>query len=54
MTKDVDLYLGAVESVESPSDVGRLTAAIWRRFAETDPAADFTRIYPFTTRRDPS
>jgi 3-hydroxyisobutyrate dehydrogenase-like beta-hydroxyacid dehydrogenase len=49
MAKDVDLYLGAVESLHSPSSLGRLTADIWRRFAEADAGADFTSIYPFTT-----
>jgi 3-hydroxyisobutyrate dehydrogenase len=48
MAKDVDLYLGAVESLRSPSSLGRLTAEIWHRFADTDTGADFTRIYPFT------
>jgi 3-hydroxyisobutyrate dehydrogenase-like beta-hydroxyacid dehydrogenase len=48
MAKDVDLYLGAVESLGSPSSLGRVTAETWRRFADADRAADFTRIYPFT------
>jgi 3-hydroxyisobutyrate dehydrogenase-like beta-hydroxyacid dehydrogenase len=48
MAKDVDLYLRAAESLHSPATMGRLTAEIWRRFADADAAADFTRIYPFT------
>jgi 3-hydroxyisobutyrate dehydrogenase len=48
MAKDLDLYLRAVETLRSPSSLGRLTDDIWRRFAEVDPGADFTRIYPFT------
>ncbi len=49
MAKDLDLYLRAVESEQSPSEIGRVTTAIWRRFAEAEAGADFTRIYPFTT-----
>jgi 3-hydroxyisobutyrate dehydrogenase len=48
MAKDIDLYLGAVESLRSPSVLGHLTAEIWRGFADADAGADFTRIYPFT------
>ncbi len=47
MAKDVGLYLRAVEAEGGPSVLGRVTADVWERFATADPAADFTRIYPF-------
>ena len=47
MSKDVQLYLGAVEAQGSPSVLGRVTASVWERFAAAEPGADFTRIYPF-------
>jgi 3-hydroxyisobutyrate dehydrogenase len=47
MTKDVVLYLRAVEGHGSPSAIGAVTASVWERFAEAAPGADFTRIYPF-------
>jgi 3-hydroxyisobutyrate dehydrogenase len=47
MAKDLRLYAGAVEAVDAPSTVGELTAALWQRFAEEQPDADFTRIYPY-------
>lgn len=50
MAKDLKLYLGAVEAQGSPSELGGVTAAVWERFAATEPGADFTRIYPFVER----
>ncbi len=47
MSKDLKLYLGAVEELGAPSVLGRTTEAVWERFAESEPGADFTRIYPF-------
>lgn len=47
MAKDLKLYLGAVEEQGAPSVLGRTTEAVWERFAESEPGADFTRIYPF-------
>ena len=47
MAKDLRLYLGAVGDEHTPSVLGTVTAAVWERFAEADPGADFTRIYPF-------
>ena len=47
MAKDLSLYLGAVESQGAPSVIGPVTAALWERFADDEPGADFTRIYPF-------
>ena len=47
MSKDVDLYVDAVESRDLPRTLGRVTAARWERFAESEPGADFTRIFPF-------
>ncbi len=47
MAKDLHLYLGAVESQGGPSLLGDVVAALWERFAESEPEADFTRIYPF-------
>jgi len=51
MTKDVQLYLDAVEDRGTPKSIGTVTASVWRRFAATEPGADFTRIYPFVEAR---
>ena len=47
MTKDVQLYLHAVEEQRTPTSIGAVTASVWQRFATTEPGADFTRIFPF-------
>ena len=47
MSKDIDLYLGAVEAQDGPSAIGRVTASVWQHFAAAEPGADFTRIFPF-------
>jgi 3-hydroxyisobutyrate dehydrogenase-like beta-hydroxyacid dehydrogenase len=47
MSKDVKLYLHAVEEQGSPRSIGQVTAEIWQRFGEAEPGADFTRIFPF-------
>ena len=50
MAKDVQLYLGAVEDVDGPRSIGRVTASVWADFDRQDPGADFTRIFPFVER----
>ncbi len=47
MSKDVRLYLTAVQEAGLTSDIGGVTADVWDRFAEAEPGADFTRIFPF-------
>jgi 3-hydroxyisobutyrate dehydrogenase len=47
MIKDVRLYLNAVENQGGTATIGRVTASVWERFAESEPGADFTRIFPF-------
>jgi 3-hydroxyisobutyrate dehydrogenase-like beta-hydroxyacid dehydrogenase len=47
MAKDLSLYLREVEAQGGPARLGALTAAVWGRFSEAEPGADFTRIYPF-------
>jgi 3-hydroxyisobutyrate dehydrogenase len=47
MSKDMQLYVGAVEAQGAPSVLGSVTASVWERFAAEEPGADFTRIYPF-------
>ncbi|MBA2947830.1 NAD(P)-dependent oxidoreductase [Streptomyces himalayensis] len=47
MSKDVGLYLQAVGEEGGPAEIGALVAALWERFAEAEPGADFTRIHPF-------
>lgn len=47
MSKDVRLYLQAVEERSTPSSFGTVTASVWERFAAAEPDADFTRIFPF-------
>jgi 3-hydroxyisobutyrate dehydrogenase len=48
MAKDVRLYLDAVHAADAPAVVAETTVGVWTRFAAEQPAADFTRIYPFT------
>jgi 3-hydroxyisobutyrate dehydrogenase len=50
MSKDVRLYLRSVEDQGGPTEVGAVTASIWERFADSEPGADFTRIFPFVQR----
>jgi 3-hydroxyisobutyrate dehydrogenase-like beta-hydroxyacid dehydrogenase len=47
VTKDVRLYLEAIEEHGGPGALGRVAASVWERFAATEPDADFTRIFPF-------
>jgi 3-hydroxyisobutyrate dehydrogenase len=47
MAKDLRLFRGAVVAQGAPSALGPTTIAVWERFAEAEPGADFTRIYPF-------
>jgi 3-hydroxyisobutyrate dehydrogenase len=47
MTKDVGLYLRAVEDQGGPAAIGEVAAEVWERFAAAEPGADFTRIFPF-------
>jgi 3-hydroxyisobutyrate dehydrogenase len=51
MAKDMQLYLRAVAEQRSPAAVGALTASLWESFAEQEPGADFTRIYPYVCHR---
>ena len=51
MAKDLRLYLEAAAAwPDSSRTIGEVTAAVWERFAEAEPGADFTRIYPFLAR----
>ncbi|SEF56423.1 3-hydroxyisobutyrate dehydrogenase [Thermomonospora echinospora] len=50
MSKDVQLYLRAVADRDGPSSIATVTASLWERFAEAEPGADFTRIFPFVER----
>jgi 3-hydroxyisobutyrate dehydrogenase-like beta-hydroxyacid dehydrogenase len=54
MSKDLALYLDAVEAEGGPSTLGHVTASVWERFARTDPGADFTRIFPFVQGPGPT
>jgi 3-hydroxyisobutyrate dehydrogenase-like beta-hydroxyacid dehydrogenase len=47
MAKDVELYLSAVSEQDGPDEIGTLVSGLWRRFADAEPGADFTRVYPF-------
>ena len=51
MSKDLKLYLEAVEEQRAPSVLGRVTEAVWGQFAESKPGVDFTRIYQFVEAR---
>ena len=52
MNKDLRLFLAEVEAQGAPSALGPTTASVWERFAEAEPGADFTRIYPFVSGAD--
>jgi 3-hydroxyisobutyrate dehydrogenase-like beta-hydroxyacid dehydrogenase len=47
MSKDLQLYLQEVHEHDGPAGLAHVTAAIWEKFATTEPGADFTRIFPF-------
>jgi 3-hydroxyisobutyrate dehydrogenase-like beta-hydroxyacid dehydrogenase len=47
MAKDLGLYREAVGAQQGPDAIATVTGEIWRRFADSDPGVDFTRIYPF-------
>jgi 3-hydroxyisobutyrate dehydrogenase len=48
MAKDLRLYLEAAAAQRGAlGDIAPVTASVWERFAEAQPDADFTRIYPF-------
>jgi 3-hydroxyisobutyrate dehydrogenase-like beta-hydroxyacid dehydrogenase len=51
MSKDLQLYLHEVRQQGGPSAVADLTGAVWARFAEAEPGADFTRIFPYVATR---
>jgi 3-hydroxyisobutyrate dehydrogenase len=50
--KDVSLYLESVTAGGTPGAVGRTVVDIWRRFTESQPQVDFTRVYPFVRGGD--
>jgi 3-hydroxyisobutyrate dehydrogenase len=48
MAKDLRLYLEAADPhARTAGVIGAATASVWQRFAQAEPDADFTRIYPF-------
>lgn len=48
MAKDLRLYVDAAATLADDSGtIGAVTASVWDRFADAEPGADFTRIYPF-------
>jgi 3-hydroxyisobutyrate dehydrogenase-like beta-hydroxyacid dehydrogenase len=47
MAKDLDLYRAAVAERGTPYVLGKETEAVWEGFAQAEPGADFTRIYPY-------
>jgi 3-hydroxyisobutyrate dehydrogenase len=53
MSKDLQLYLGAVEAQGGASVLAQVTASVWEQFAAAEPGADFTRIYPYVEGADP-
>ncbi len=53
MAKDVRLYLEAVVAQDGPTRLGQVTRSVWNDFADAEPGADFTRIYPFVERGEP-
>jgi 3-hydroxyisobutyrate dehydrogenase-like beta-hydroxyacid dehydrogenase len=53
MAKDVRLYLAEVARSRVPAVLADLTGSVWNAFAEAEPGADFTRIYPYLTELAP-
>jgi 3-hydroxyisobutyrate dehydrogenase-like beta-hydroxyacid dehydrogenase len=51
MAKDVRLYLSSAAELGGPCETGALMAELWSRFADAEPAADFTRVFPYLQRR---
>lgn len=47
MTKDVRLYLEAVEQAETPHALAAAVAQLWQRFHAAHPDADFTYIHRY-------
>jgi 3-hydroxyisobutyrate dehydrogenase-like beta-hydroxyacid dehydrogenase len=48
MAKDLRLYLEASDARRGTAGtIGPTTTSVWQRFADAEPGADFTRIYPF-------
>jgi 3-hydroxyisobutyrate dehydrogenase len=47
MSKDVQLYIQAVEDHGGPARIADVIASLWEQFAAAEPGADFTRIFPF-------
>jgi 3-hydroxyisobutyrate dehydrogenase len=49
MAKDVALFLGEARAQGGPVTLATTTESLWKRFADVEPGADFTRVYPFVT-----
>jgi 3-hydroxyisobutyrate dehydrogenase len=47
MTKDVRLYLEAVEGAETPRALATAVVGLWQRFHQAHPDVDFTYIYQY-------
>jgi 3-hydroxyisobutyrate dehydrogenase len=47
MAKDVHLYRAAASDLGAKVEVGDVVDALWARFTEAEPGADFTRVFPF-------
>jgi 3-hydroxyisobutyrate dehydrogenase-like beta-hydroxyacid dehydrogenase len=47
MTKDVRLYLEAVEEADTPHALGAVVTALWQRFHAAHPDADFTYLHHY-------
>ncbi|MES5817676.1 NAD(P)-dependent oxidoreductase [Streptomyces sp. RG80] len=47
MSKDVQLYLREAGAGAGAGPIGDAVGALWERFAQVEPGADFTRIYPY-------
>jgi 3-hydroxyisobutyrate dehydrogenase-like beta-hydroxyacid dehydrogenase len=47
MAKDLQLYIAAATEAGTSTRLGWHTADIWQNFADDEPGADFTRIFPY-------
>ena len=47
LLKDLSLYLENVGKAGTPDTLSKVLVPVWQKFAEVEPGADITRVYPF-------
>ena len=51
LLKDLSLYLENVGKAGTDDTLSKVLVPVWQRFAEAEPGADITRVYPFIRDR---